>query len=195
MLGSAPSSRQRPSQFATAISVLRLYHTGYVLERGCTISRNPYCATNQKKLTVQKVFDLGHLSTGGTQLLGPIVEGHLYSEPDFELQFSGTVKHAADYLTSDPGTDGIARPSCVGEIVPDDGDESFLFRITGIDTSSSMAVQVFSNKSSTGLAVPYGYSYSGEQYLHCMVLTLTCVVESLDAHVLRRKRKVLGITK
>ena len=60
--------------------------------------------------------------------MGDIVSGGLYSEPDFELQFSGKVAYAEDYLTSDPG-DGIARPACVGTIYPDDGSLPFLFRM------------------------------------------------------------------
>lgn len=105
---------------------------------------------------------LGNLSTGGTQLLGPIVEGHLFSEPGFELQFNGTVRNAGDYLTADPGTDGIARPACVGEIVPDNGDSPFLFRIGGIDQASVEAAQIFNANKSEGRSVPYGFSYSGK---------------------------------
>jgi len=33
------------------------------------------------QLTVKAVLDLGTLATGGEQLLGPILDGHLYSEP------------------------------------------------------------------------------------------------------------------
>ena len=110
---------------------------------------------------MQAVFNLGNLSTGGTQLLGNIVSGHLYSEPGFEPQFSGAVQHAGDYLTADP-IDGIARPACVGEIVPDDGDSPFLFRITGIDTASPQAVGIFTKPEAQARAVPYGYSYSSE---------------------------------
>lgn len=87
------------------------------------------------------------------------MSGHLYSEPDFELQFSGKVGYAEDYLTADPGSDHIARPACVGTIFPDDGASPFLFRIGGIDTSSAEAAAIFTGKS-RGVAVPYGYSYS-----------------------------------
>ncbi|KAI7493324.1 hypothetical protein KC367_g8641 [Hortaea werneckii] len=115
-------------------------------------------------LTVQRVSNLGNLATGGLQLLGPIVEGHLFSEPGFELQFSGSIRNAGDYLTADPGNDGIARPACVGEVVPDNGDTPFLFRINGIDHASELATEIFNSNKSEGRSVPYGYSYSGELY-------------------------------
>ncbi|KAK0284776.1 hypothetical protein LTR91_009750 [Friedmanniomyces endolithicus] len=83
-------------------------------------------------LTVKAVIDLGPLATGGEQLLGHILGGHLYSEPGFELQFSGTVKYAEDYLTSD--ADGAyARPSVSLTVVPDNGfDLPFLMEIHGV---------------------------------------------------------------
>ncbi|KAI6860275.1 hypothetical protein KC343_g403 [Hortaea werneckii] len=111
-------------------------------------------------LTVERVSNLGNLATGGLQLLGPIVEGHLFSEPGFELQFSGSVRNAGDYLTADPGNDGIARPACVGEVVPDNGGTPFLFRINGIDHASELATEIFNSNKSEGRSVPYGYSYS-----------------------------------
>lgn len=110
---------------------------------------------------MKKVLPLGNLSTGGEQLLGDIVSGNLYSEPNFELQFSGRVGYAEDYLTADP-LDGIARPACVGTIFPDDGASPFLFRISGIDTASALAAAIFTNPSASGRAVPYGYAYSGQ---------------------------------
>ena len=111
---------------------------------------------------MSRVAQLGNLSTGGEQLLGNIVAGNLYSEPGFEPQFSAKVKYAEDYLTADPG-DGIARPACVGTIVPDEeGASPFLFRISGIDMSSALAGAIFSNPDASGRAVPYGYSYSGK---------------------------------
>ena len=118
-----------------------------------------YSFVNLHQLTVKTVLPLGNLSTGGVQLLGDIVSGHLYSEPAFELQFSGRVGYAEDYLTGDPGNDSIARPACVGTIFPDDGATPFLFRIGGIDTSSAEATGIFTGQS-RGVAVPYGHSYS-----------------------------------
>lgn len=121
------------------------------------------------------MFNLGNLSTGGTQLLGNIVSGHLYSEPGFEPQFSGAVRHAGDYLTQDPTTSagpGLARPACIGEIVPDDDDTPFLFRISGIDTASQQATAIFLDPSAQGRAVPYGYSYSSKLLYNGAVITL-----------------------
>ncbi|KAK3115420.1 hypothetical protein LTR53_005267 [Teratosphaeriaceae sp. CCFEE 6253] len=134
-------------------------------------------------LTVKAVLDLGTLATGGEQLLGDILAGHLYSEPGFEPQFSGAIRYAEDYLTSDP--DGAyARPSCVMTVVPDNGyDKPFLVKITGVqkadpnlDVRNSTGVtldsclscmlifasmlQVIFAGNTTGLQVPYGYSYS-----------------------------------
>jgi hypothetical protein len=123
---------------------------------------------NYPQLTVRRVTPLGNLSTGGEQLLGNIVAGNLYSEPGFEPQFSGKVKYAEDYLTADP-SDGIARPACVGTIVPDEeGASPFLFRISGIDMSSLQADAIFSDPNASGRAVPYGYSYSGKKF-SCLI--------------------------
>jgi len=135
---------------------------------------------------VKAIDFLRNLSTGGVQLLGSVVEvsiagcrpclkycalrdklmlwysvaqGHLTSEPGFEIQFSGAVKAAADYLTLDP--DGVtARGAFVGEIVPDDGDVPFLLRIGGINQLSPQAAAIFTFPTAEGRAVPYGYSYS-----------------------------------
>ncbi|KAK5702628.1 hypothetical protein LTR97_003573 [Elasticomyces elasticus] len=110
-------------------------------------------------LTVKAVLDLGELATGGEQLLGPILDGHLYSEPGFEPQFSGAIRYAADYLTSDPDGE-YARPSCVMTVVPDNhAGLPFLMRITGIQKANKKLDIIF-NGSTSGLAVPYGYSYS-----------------------------------
>lgn len=88
-----------------------------------------------------------------------VAQGHLTSEPGFEIQFSGAVKAAADYLTLDP--DGVtARGAFVGEIVPDDGDVPFLLRIGGINQLSPQAAAIFTFPTAEGRAVPYGYSYS-----------------------------------
>lgn len=116
---------------------------------------------NNTKLEVKQVEVLGNLSTGGTQLLGPIVAGQLASEPGFEPQFNGSVRNAGDYLTQDP-VDGIARPACVGGIFPDNGDSPFLFRISGIDHASETAVEIFTSNQTLNLSIPYGYSYSGK---------------------------------
>ncbi|KAK3709518.1 hypothetical protein LTR37_010891 [Vermiconidia calcicola] len=108
---------------------------------------------------VKSVESLGKLSTGGTQLFAPIVEGYLRTEPDFEIQFSGAVRSAADYLTLDP--DGItARGDVVGEVVPDSGDTPFLIRISGINHLSPQSAEIFTSNRTAGRAVPYGYSYS-----------------------------------
>jgi hypothetical protein len=112
------------------------------------------------QLEVKQVEVLGNLSSGGTQLLGPITAGQLASEPGFEPQFNGSVKYAGDYLTQDP-SDGVARPACVGAIYPDNGDSPFLFRIGGIDHASLKAVEIFTSDQDLNLSIPYGYSYSG----------------------------------
>lgn len=108
------------------------------------------------------VSELGTLSTGGSQLLGRITGGYLVSEPGFEVQFNGSVKYASNFLTSDPGSDGISRPGMAGEIHPDNGETPFLMRIGGIEYISSQGFQIITSNASTGISVPYGYSYSGE---------------------------------
>ena len=78
----------------------------------------------------------------------------------FEPQFSGAIRYAADYLTSD--ADGaFARPSCVMTVVPDNGyDKPFLMRITGVQKANPNLDVIFAGNT-TGLQVPYGYGYSG----------------------------------
>ena len=112
------------------------------------------------QLEVKQVEVLGNLSSGGTQLLGPITAGQLASEPGFEPQFNGSVKYAGDYLIQDP-SDGVARPACVGAVYPDNGDAPFLFRISGVDHASAKAVEIFTPDQNLNLSIPYGYSYSG----------------------------------
>ncbi|KAK0820792.1 hypothetical protein LTR91_003520 [Friedmanniomyces endolithicus] len=104
-------------------------------------------------------MDLGPLASGGEQLLGHILGGHLYSEAGFEPQFSGTVKYAEDYLTSD-ANGAYARPSCSLTVVPDNGvDLPFLMEIHGIQKAVPSLDIIFAGNT-TGLQVPYGYSYS-----------------------------------
>jgi hypothetical protein len=122
------------------------------------------------QLEVKQVEVLGNLSSGGTQLLGPIVAGQLASEPGFEPHFNGSVKYAGDYLTQDP-TDGIARPACVGAIYPDNGDSPFLFRISGIDHASATAAEIFTSSENLNLTIPYGFSYSGSSWRICFFLS------------------------
>jgi hypothetical protein len=112
------------------------------------------------QLEVKQVEVLGNLSSGSTQLLGPITAGQLASEPGFEPQFNGSVKYAGDYLTQDP-LDAVARPACVGAVYPDNGDTPFLFRIKGVDHASAKAVEIFTSDQNLNLSIPYGYSYSG----------------------------------
>jgi len=87
------------------------------------------------QLEVKQVEVLGNLSSGGTQLLGPITAGQLASESGFEPQFNGSVKHAGDYLTQDPSD--------------------------GVDHASAKAVEIFTSDQDLKLSIPYGYSYSG----------------------------------
>jgi hypothetical protein len=138
------------------------------------------------QLEVKQVEVLGNLSSGGTQLLGPIVAGQLASEPGFEPHFNGSVKYAGDYLTQDP-TDGIARPACVGAVYPDNGDTPFLFRINGVDHASANAVEIFTSSENLNLSIPYGHSYSGSLVRRWTSLSrwLTRAL-SVDSYVLRR---------
>ncbi|KAK1075512.1 hypothetical protein LTR33_009515 [Friedmanniomyces endolithicus] len=104
-------------------------------------------------LTVKAVMDLGPLATGGEQLLGHILGGHLYSEPGFEPQFSGTVKYAEDYLTSD-ANGAYARPSCSVTVVPDNGvDLPFLMEIHGVQKAVPSLDIIFAGNT-TGLQAP-----------------------------------------
>lgn len=105
--------------------------------------------------------DLGDLSTGGEQLVGPVVSGSMRSELGFVPQFSGSVKYAADYLTSDPGDDGVSRPSLSGTVFPDNGDTPFLFRATGVQMASPELGAIVATNTTSGLAIPYGSVYSG----------------------------------
>lgn len=123
------------------------------------------------QLEVKQVEVLGNLSSGGTQLLGPITAGQLASEPGLKPQFNGSVKYAGDYLTQYP-SDGIARPACVGAVYPDNGDTPFLFRISGVDHASAKAIEIFTSNENLNLSIPYGYSYSGmlmQCHTCCMV--------------------------
>ncbi|EMC97460.1 hypothetical protein BAUCODRAFT_453035 [Baudoinia panamericana UAMH 10762] len=110
-------------------------------------------------LTVQTVINLGNLTTGGQQLLGNIVDGHLYSEPGFVPNFSASIKYAEDYLTADP-LDGVAHPACIMTVFPDNGDTPFLMKIGGIQYPNPSLDGIFSSNTSNTEAIPYGYVYS-----------------------------------
>ncbi|MCJ1475535.1 hypothetical protein MMC13_004198 [Lambiella insularis] len=132
--------------------------------------------------------NLGNLSTGGTQLFGQVTQARLYSEPgvcspdhllakasapypacmwltvvsggaQFEPSFSADFLYGTDYLTQDP-VGGIARPELTGIVAPDDGDTPFLMSVTGIQFGTPVLDAIVSTNTSTGLAVPYGASYS-----------------------------------
>jgi len=109
--------------------------------------------------TVKQVVNLGNISTGGQQALGQVVEATLRSEPDFEPSFVAEWKNGEDYLSVDP--DGVARPSLVGVVYPDDGDTPFLMETTGIQYPNPKLDEIFGTNTSHGLEIPYGFVYSG----------------------------------
>lgn len=116
------------------------------------------------------------LSTGGSQRLGRVSSGYLVSEPGFELQFNGSVKYASNFLTSDPGSDGVSHPAFAGEIYPENGDTPFLMRIGGIERISQQEIEIITSNTSTGLSVPYGYAYSGRSVSYRVGVIMLSVV-------------------
>jgi hypothetical protein len=155
-------SRQRLCKRRRDIRVISIHNARNVLMGELHLQLRPGLKRRLTgfQLEVKQVEVLGNISSGSTQLLGPITAGQLASEPGFEPQFNGSVKYAGDYLTQDP-SDGVARPACVGAIYPDNGDTPFLFRISGIDHASAKAVEIFTSDEDLNLSIPYGYSYSG----------------------------------
>ncbi|KAI9698274.1 MAG: hypothetical protein M1820_007544 [Bogoriella megaspora] len=114
-------------------------------------------------LTVKTVENLGNLSTGGSLELGQVLEGRLYSEPGFEPNFTADVLYGEDFLTVDPTGDNIARPGVSGLVAPDDGESPFQIQISGIQVGTSDVEEIINSNTPTGLAIPYGATYSGEQ--------------------------------
>ncbi|KAK5112399.1 hypothetical protein LTR62_004362 [Meristemomyces frigidus] len=140
---------------------IALGHPGKLDARGSALAQSlPPSASYNYLLSVKRVLDLGALALGGEQLLGDILDGQLYSEPGFEPSFSGKICHAEDYLTSGPDR-AYARPSFVMTVVPDNGfGKRFLMRITGVQKADPSLDVIFAG-GTTGLQVPYRYSYSG----------------------------------
>jgi len=110
--------------------------------------------------TVLQVQNLGNISTGGTQLLGQVIKARLYSEPGFEPSFSADFHYGEDYVTSDPGGDGIGRPNLIGVVAPDNGDTPFVMQVSGIQFGTPVLDEIIGTNTSTGKAVPYGGAYS-----------------------------------
>ncbi|KAL9081210.1 MAG: hypothetical protein Q9157_000185 [Trypethelium eluteriae] len=105
--------------------------------------------------------NLGNLSTGGSLALGQVLEGRLFSEPGFEPSFTATFLHGEDYLTEDPTGDSIARPGVSGVVQPDDGDTPFQMQVSGVQVGTQQLDAIVATNETTGLAVPYGETYSG----------------------------------
>jgi hypothetical protein len=70
------------------------------------------------------------------------------------------VTNGNDYPTVDPA-DGIVRSNFIGTVVPNDGDTPFQMLATGIHFATPELIAI-TGTNSTGLAVPYGTTYSGK---------------------------------
>ncbi|MCJ1291736.1 hypothetical protein MMC34_003281 [Xylographa carneopallida] len=145
--------------------------------------------------TVLQVQNLGNISTGGSQLLGQVIKARLYSEPgvccsvqridlivapisipcdlpflsgttQFEPCFSADFLYGEDYVTADPGVDGIARPNLIGVVAPDNGDTPFIMQVSGIQVGTPVLDEITGTNTSIGQAVPYGAAYSGMYNMH-----------------------------
>lgn len=81
----------------------------------------------------------------------------------FEPSFTATVIYGEDYPTVDPVTD-IVRSDFLALVVPDDKDTPFQMHATGIQFPTAELAAI-TGSTTTGLAVPYGATYSGRVHL------------------------------
>lgn len=78
----------------------------------------------------------------------------------FNPSFTANVLYGIDYPTIDPGT-GLARFNALSLVVPDDGTTPFQMHNTGIQNPTDEIMAIMTTNT-TGLAVPYGETYSGK---------------------------------
>jgi hypothetical protein len=71
-----------------------------------------------------------------------------------------------DYPTTDPA-DGIVRSDFNGLVVPHNGDTPFQMTATGIQVETPDLLAILGGNS-TGIAVPYGATYSGKRAV-CLI--------------------------
>ncbi|KAH8802551.1 hypothetical protein F5884DRAFT_903212, partial [Xylogone sp. PMI_703] len=109
--------------------------------------------------TIQIAVNLGNPSTGGGLIYLHAVAGTLRTELGFEPNFVASLNNGMDFATVDPSGD-IGRFSTKTVLYPDDGDIPFELELTGIQYLTDEIRAITTTNSTSGLAVPYGSTYS-----------------------------------
>ncbi|EUC39502.1 hypothetical protein COCMIDRAFT_10407 [Bipolaris oryzae ATCC 44560] len=108
--------------------------------------------------TVNTVKPLGHNSFGAALNLFEFESGTLYTEPEFDFQFTASVTPAVNYATTNEAA-GTSRPDFRGTVTPSDGSAPFQMRMGGVQLGNEAVLPVISGNAPTGLEVPYGAVY------------------------------------
>ncbi|KAK6597045.1 hypothetical protein H4I96_09697 [Botrytis cinerea] len=81
--------------------------------------------------TVNTVKPLGHNSFGAALGLFEFESATLYSEPEFDFQFSASVASGINFATTNENA-GISSPDFRGTVVPNDGAAPFQMKMSGV---------------------------------------------------------------
>ncbi|KAM0157144.1 hypothetical protein ACHAPF_011432 [Botrytis cinerea] len=108
--------------------------------------------------TVNTVKPLGHNSFGAALGLFEFESATLYSEPEFDFQFSASVTSGINFATTNENA-GISSPDFRGTVVPNDGAAPFQMKMSGVQLGNEAVLPVISGNIPSGLEVPYGTVY------------------------------------
>ncbi|EUC26698.1 hypothetical protein COCCADRAFT_113619 [Bipolaris zeicola 26-R-13] len=127
--------------------------------------------------TVKTVKPLGHDSFGAALNMFEFESAMLYTEPEFEIQFSASVTAGVNFATTNEAA-GISGPDFRGTVVPNDGAAPFQMRMGGVQLGNEAVLPIISGNTSSGLEVPYGTVYRGANNMSIQTLCnciLTCL--------------------
>ncbi|TGO43555.1 hypothetical protein BOTNAR_2268g00010 [Botryotinia narcissicola] len=108
--------------------------------------------------TVNTVKPLGHDTFGAALGLFEFESAMLYSEPEFDFQFSASVIHGVNFATTNEIA-VISNPDFRGTVIPSDGAAPFQMKMNGVQIGNDAVLPIISGNTPTGLEVPYGTVY------------------------------------
>ncbi|KAM0123311.1 hypothetical protein ACHAP3_011231, partial [Botrytis cinerea] len=118
---------------------------------------------------------LGHNSFGAALGLFEFESATLYSEPEFDFQFSASVASGINFATTNENA-GISSPDFRGTVVPNDGAAPFQMKMSGVQLGNEAVLPVISGNIPSGLEVPYGTVYRGPNQRRCPNYILTGLI-------------------
>ncbi|KAG9191398.1 hypothetical protein G6011_09486 [Alternaria panax] len=108
--------------------------------------------------TVKTVKPLGHDSFGAAVNMFEFESATLYTEPEFDFQFTAEVISAVNYAKTNEAA-GISSPHFRGTVVPNDGATPLQMSMGGVQLGNEAVLPVITGNTPSGLEVPYGTVY------------------------------------